>query len=134
MRRAEPAPGRARRDAGEVRLQELRAQARDAVACLASKQSSFVIPRCAIAHLRTRHLARARNDERVEYDAQKPTRRANQRPSGKILSSPLTKNIAPSAVGQITATTSPISSRQEGRSRSSRTRGGMRWTRMCPDE
>ena len=56
------------------------------------------------------------------------TRRANQRPSGKILSSPRAKNIPPSAVGQITGLTTPVSPERGACARHERC-GGMRWTR-----
>ena len=42
------------------------------------------------------------------------TRRANQRPTGKNLSTPRTKNNPPSAVGQISDMTTPVSP-DEGR-------------------
>src|SRR5258708_38169615 len=52
-------------------------------------------------------------------------RRANQ----KNLSSPSAKNFPLALIGQISGISPPVSPDKRGGSRSSRTRGGMRWTR-----
>ena len=123
MRRAQPRAGRQGRDPGEIRLQELRAQAGNAVRRLVLVIARSEATKQPCLGRRYGLLRLARNDD-VKHCATK-------QPDGQIsksLSSPSEKNIPLNPSGKSALRPARLT-RQEGRSRSSRTRGGMRWTR-----